>query len=36
MTAPPPGRQIYVDHHHAYVESFRTRDAFGVVYAVCC
>jgi hypothetical protein len=32
MTAAPPGRQTYVDHHHAYVES----DAIGVVCAVCC
>jgi hypothetical protein len=35
MTAPPPGRPTYVEHRHAYVESFRTRDAIGVAYAVC-
>jgi hypothetical protein len=28
-------RQSYVDHRSAWVESFRTRDGSGIVYAVC-
>jgi hypothetical protein len=28
-------RQTYVNHHEAWVESFRTRDGSGIVYAVC-
>jgi hypothetical protein len=28
-------RQSYVNHRQAWVESFRTRDGSGIVYAVC-